>query len=199
MKKGQLTKAGLTIVDNVVHKALAAFANTAASAIPMDTGMARGSFLNIRTMLESKGLSMSTNIPEEALILRSPYIHANGERYSKEPYSGAALSTKPESIYKRIRGKGKITFESRVVHLNINDMYPASSPLSPPEVSRNWSKNKRPWRSFAQGQESFIQSFINSKDQLEDFGSFFTATTVTKGKHSTFPSSFRISRQKKVL
>lgn len=126
--------------DTVIEAALQ-FLQAAAPSVPVDTGMARGSFLNLVQYLRSKGREPGVDIPDvPQRLLKSgrplKYVHTDNRVFPKTPESATELSTKPTSIIKNVGDKFTFTYESRVRHLNLNE-------------------NK--WQSFARGRDAFQQ------------------------------------------
>lgn len=161
------------------------FLEAAAPEIPVDTGMARGSFLNLAQFLRGKGVNVNVNIPKTAQrLLRSArkdgtrkiyYYHTTGERMWKEPKTGQELSTKPGQIIKRTNNVLKFQYESRVKHLNLNE-----------------SK----WETFERGSSAF-QNFLYFQ-QINPID-YVVNTSFTLGKEAPSDMTrFNIRKQKTV-
>lgn len=125
----------------IAQNATRVFVETAAPNVPMVTGMARGSFLNAIQYLRSKGLSVNANVPDQiqAFGLNGKpmiYVHTDGSKMYKSPFSAKKLSTRPKDILKWDGDTLKFTYATQVVHFNLND-------------------ETRRWFSFRKGMEAF--------------------------------------------
>ncbi|MDE1971188.1 MAG: hypothetical protein KGI50_06480 [Patescibacteria group bacterium] len=127
------------------------FLNIAAPSVPIDTGMARGSFLNLLNLLEANNIPINTDIPRLPQHVNKngtplTYVHWDGTRLDKTPVNGAALSTRTNRIIAKQGNKLIFTYETEVWHYNIHD------PNS--------------WHSYARGQAAFalrMQNFVPPK------------------------------------
>lgn len=139
------------VAYSILLKAAQEFLINAAPNVPVDTGMARGSFLNLQQFLRANGLPAETDIPTRPQrILKSRralrYTHDDGRIFPKTPGSAKKLSTKPKQILVWEGNQLVFNYSSDVRHLNIND-------------------TKRQWQSFSRGKEAFQRSLI--VDQID--------------------------------
>lgn len=100
---------------------------TSAGFVPIDTGMARGSYLNLVQLLEANGYKIS-----DTLIPRTPqsfqengkmftYTHTDGQVYKnqKGPQLAKKFSTTRGQIINRLGDKIAFNYEIDVSHFNI--------------------------------------------------------------------------------
>lgn len=137
------------------YRAGQAFVETAAPNVPVDTGMARGSFLNLSQLLERKGYAPSTDIPttvqRTTLSGRAlKYTHSDGRPFPKGPGSAKKLSTLGSQAFKFVRGQFTFEYATEVVHFNIHD--------------------PNNWMSFKKGLVAFEQVLRETKPpQIKDY------------------------------
>jgi hypothetical protein len=160
------------------------FLIAAAPKVPIDTGMARGSFLNMVHLLESSGLgNVSDSViggvpttPQRTLKNGKPltYYHSGGGRYPKTPYTAQSkFSTQPDQILKKVGDMVVFSYKSDVDHYNAND-------------------EKLGWHSFRRGTEAFA-------NKLRKFHPFDVTEYVIKisyitGNHASGYSSQSLQR-----
>lgn len=131
--------------------------------VPIDTGMARGSFLNLLQLLTANGLDPAVYIPTIPQR-KKKYRHTRGYKLppklrskimydgtiEKTPKHGAALSTSRGQIVKRMGNKFVFKYETNVKHFNIHD----------PGL----------WRTFENGRRVFTARLMRFKPpQLEKY------------------------------
>lgn len=102
------------------------FLNAAGQAVPIDTGMARGSFINLLNLLEANNIPISVDIPREPIHVHKDgtpftYTHYDGSKFDKTPASGAALSTNTKRIITQVGDKLMFTYETEVWHYKVNE------------------------------------------------------------------------------
>ena len=145
--------------------AVAAFVRAAVPLIPVQTGMARGSFLNIGALVRELVPITPTRFNQRY------YATASGASLPKTPAQGAALSTPKSQILKWDGNTFKFQFQSRVFHLTLNDFFGGGSPTAP-------------WGAFEAGRQAFMNHLKGLKGVFPDVKSFFTKTTLTFGRGS---------------
>lgn len=178
LDKGRITRALGKLIDDIYYDAIEQFTYSAASAIPIWTGMARGSLLNLKTFVESKGRTLNgLDIPVNPPRAKAMYRHTAGAPLQVQgPKTGVQYSTKRGDIYRRVGNLVTFEFRSDVRHLNINEY-------------------KAPWYSFAQGRQAFVDTIKHNKRKLTDVKSFLSTTSITYGKHPDFGGLRDRSRQ----
>lgn len=153
------------------RQAARAFIRAAVPLIPVDTGMARGSFLNI-------GRFLKVAVPINPL--------RRGQRYypgglPKTPQAGANLSTPITEIFTWDGDKLAFTFQSKVLHLTLEDHIGVRSPTAP-------------WKAFDAGRDAFMSTLHGMK--LPKVKSYVVKTTITFGRGSKVTSSpIRLRKQ----
>ena len=124
--KGHTKKAMVT--------ALRVFADAAAPHVPIDTGMARGSFLNLQSFLKRYGQKISVAIPSTIQNYASngkpkKYYHTVGIKankgsrvFPKGPQTSKQFfSTGPSEILSENDDGVSVNYEIRVRHFNVNE------------------------------------------------------------------------------
>lgn len=144
------------------------FVENAAPNVPIDTGMARGSFLNAIAFLNGRQRQSSVYVPTTPQrILKNgqplKYTHESGKVFPKTPASAKMLSTKPAAIFTFYVNKPKINFQTSIVHFNVND----------PK-----------WKAFEIGRLAMFHYIASYKYDLR-LQKFSVASTVTYGDDST--------------
>lgn len=161
-----------------VIKAARAFVRVAASRIPVDTGMARGSFLNIGRFLNE----FVTINPKS--FNKKYYGPRGGTAIPKTPESGAALTTSPDQMIQISGNRVTFQIESRVFHLTLEDEIGVRSP-------------RAPWESFRRGREAFME--VMRQFRAPNLKSFVTKTTISYGRGSpTTRQRLRLRAQEKI-
>lgn len=135
-------------LQDSMYQAAQAFVEAAAPNVPVDTGMARGSFLNLQQLLERKGYHVGVEIPttiqrrlKSGRALR--YTHSDGTTWPKGPGSAKRLSTLGSQAFNFTNGKYDFKYSTSVVHFNIHD------PVT--------------WESFHKGRVAFLRSLQQTK------------------------------------
>lgn len=183
---------------HVMLQAAEQFLKVAAPAVPVETGMARGSFLNLLQLLQANGYGHGILISKEPQKLDSHgkplrYYHVrvgrvHGQKvaiYSnktrpKTPKTATQLSTALNSIL-TLKGKEWVfQYETRVAHFNIN------------EYERNW-------KAFMLGRQA-MDSFLlsgNVAKMLPNLSSYLKISTLGSGRSNPY-KDFNVRTQKKV-
>lgn len=154
-------------VQNRMRLAAAAFIRASVPHVPVDTGMARGSFLNLARALTRAGFPVSVDInPVRVGTRKKPiwYYSEKGERLPKRPTTGASLS---EYAFYSKGDKYTFDFETNVWHYAIMDFYNV--------------KGNGPWESFKIGREAFLSVMQGLKDDIPNLEKYITKTTVRSG------------------
>lgn len=137
---------------NKMYDAARAFVRAAIPKVPVDTGMARGTFLNVGRLLN---VTIPINIKSVGKLYNN-----RGQILPKQPESGAALAIKADRAL-RFQGDTFIfEFNQDVFHYNLNEFFGGHAPTAP-------------WRSYVVGQEaynrSFASNFIKEFPQIQDY------------------------------
>jgi hypothetical protein len=152
------TKAARRKTEVQFRQAARAFVRAAVPRIPVETGMARGSFLNI-------GRFLRVAVPIAPTRLNQKY-YATGTPIAKTPKSGAALTT--FSIPGR-KGKKKLEFRfnSQVFHYQIEEHTGLRSPSAP-------------WLSLTYGMDAFnkVMRGLFAKSNYPQIANFVTKTII---------------------
>lgn len=166
------------------RKAAAAFVRAAidpskGGGVPVQTGMAKGSFLNI-------GRFLRVAVPISPRKRNQWYYPPNGgARIPKTPQTGAALSTQPADAFKWNNNRLSFEFETGVFHYTLNDLI---------------GIHRSPWGTFAAGREAFIREMSEGlRQRLPNIGSFITLTSITYGRGRVIRSTpIRLRKQETV-
>lgn len=185
----KLTKSTKELIRKTFAEAAVHFIEQTAPAIPVDTGMARGSFLNMLAYLKNRGLSPNVNIPTRPMRTRkdgSPlrYRHTDGTGMPKTPKQGALLTTKSSQIFRFVDSKVQFEFNSEVKHLNLNERIATRVPNTP-------------WHAFSRGRVAFLREIKNMATQMPRIQEYLVMTVLTPGKNSPFTTTFRERSQRK--
>ena len=176
--KGYITATYASLRGQMLAAA-AEFVKVAAPLVPIDTGMARGSFLNMLQLLDTNSdpdnanlgayaRSIPNGIPTEAQRrLRNgqyiKYYHLDGNVYRKTPATAKKFTTSRGQIIKRDGDKLVFNYEIDVVHFNIMDEH---NPYGPS------------WHSIRRGREAFVQKMSEWKP--EQLSKYVLMSTQTK-------------------
>ncbi len=171
--------------------AAADFLEHAAEAVPIDTGMARGSFLNLLSLLEANGINISTDIPREPRRVQKgggwgrsrgekgrpfTYIHSDASRWPKTPQSAKHFSTPKGQAIKRVGDRMVFRYETRVLHYNIND--------------------ESQWGSFRRGQNAFMDRIAQFRFPAVD--KYIVLSTVSYGSEFDAGERLRVRQQRTI-
>jgi hypothetical protein len=157
-------------------KAARAFVRAAVPLIPVQTGMARGSFLNI-------GLFLNVAVPINPTQFNKFYYPPEGGRLPKNAAIGANLTTAPRDMIK-ITSENRITFEiqSRVFHLTLEDIIGVRS---------------GPWHSFEAGRIAFMN--VLRTFRAPSVKAFVNRTSITFGRGANIRSApIRLKKQETI-
>ncbi len=190
------TKAVLRQIELQMKQAARAFVRAAVSRIPVDTGMAAGSFLNLGTYLRKIGLGDNGNLSVRTYIDvnrkhgTGKYYHSPGSAGNPIPKNEDTpgnydLVTKNVDVLRPTSNGASFQFQSSVYHLTLNDLI--------------GSKGTGPWHSFEYGQAAFLLEMRGLKSRLPRVGDYITKTAVTLGANNGLSSGkeIRVRRQKK--
>jgi hypothetical protein len=135
------SKTAIETLDTQMRNAAREFLRAAIPRVPIDTGMAVGSFLNI-----GRFLRIAVPIGPGPYSRKHPnwktpqtYTHTDGTKMPKTPESGANLSTDPAQAFRREGEKVSFDFRSDVYHYMLNDI----------------GLKYGPWHSFSAGRAAF--------------------------------------------
>lgn len=171
------TRAVREAIEAEFRQAARAFIRAAIPRVPVQTGMARGSFLNV-------GRFLRVAVPITPTRFNQRYYPPGGGSIPKTPESGAALSTRPESMIKRQGNRVTFTFQTGVFHYTLEDAIGVRS---------------GPWGSFAAGRAAFTARIRNLRTRLPKIGAFVTRTSITFGRGSPIASApIRLRQQERV-
>ena len=186
--KGEMTK---TIKNQIRQNILMAskdLIEVAAPLTPVDTGMARGSFLNLQALLGATGHSPDVDIPTTPQRKRKngralKYYHYDENRslvgiYPKTPESARSLSTPREKILTEVEGQWKFTYETRVTHFNIND---------------------RSWQAFELGRHAMLEKMTSIQKKLPRIKSFILGSTLSGGRQNGYSYLEKNSTTRRVI
>ena len=167
-------------IRSLYRKGIRAFIVAAIPKVPVDTGMARGSFLNI-------GRLVGMSIPIHPISDGKVYYGPNGLRLPKTPQSGASLSTSSDEALQFKGNKFVFSFQSKVWHYNLNEFFGLKS------------NNGFPWGSFAAGREAFMKA-MQTGSLFPDIHEYLLKSTITVGRGGGIErsSKIRLRKQKKV-
>lgn len=167
------TKAMKKALEVQFRHAARAFLRAAIPRVPVQTGMARGSFLNI-------GRLLNVAVPIQPTLFNQFYYPG---RLPKTPATGAALSTPAENVITWKSNQIRFEFQTKVWHYTLEDYFGVRSPSAP-------------WQSFMLGRIAFMEEMRALKDRLPKIKSYMTRTTISFGRGSLITSApIRLRRQ----
>lgn len=188
-------------VENKMKQAARAFVRAAVSHIPVETGMAAGSFLNIGRALKNIGLGDQTVLTyirsqqTGAGEYKSKYGGSSNQWYYGKPGSAGHpipkneltassynLTTPVDEIIKTEGNKTSFTFQSRVFYLTLNDLF--------------GSKGTGPWGAFEAGQQAFLAEMKNL--EIPKVVDYITETVISTGTRSGLKHAPRVRIRKQV-
>lgn len=165
-------------IEAEFRQAAREFIRAAYPLVPVQSGMARGSFLNI-----GRFLRVAVPIAPRRFNQRY-YPPGGGASIPKTPESGASLSTPPNQIIRRDGNRVIFEFNTRVFHYTLEDLIGVRS---------------GPWGSFAAGRAAFMTRMRNLRNRLPNIGSYITRTTITYGRSTPIRSApVRLRKQETV-
>jgi hypothetical protein len=135
------SKTAIETLEVQMRNAAREFLRAAIPRVPIDTGMAVGSFLNIGRFLRVAVPRGPGPYSRKHPNWKKPqtYTHFDGTKMPKTPESGASLSTQPEDAFQRNGGEVSFDFRSEVYHYILNDVGIVHGP----------------WQSFSHGRAAF--------------------------------------------
>lgn len=192
-----------------------AFVRASVPRVPIQSGMARGSFLNLGRALgvavpipvAYRGDVAYVEVARKRKGIRPHlykdgdtykkyikwYYHPNGKRYRKTPQTGADLSSvqagaKAEDLFTwKDNGTLVFNFQSAVNHFNLNDFLGGT-----PNVASS------PWGAFETGKDAYIAEIAKIRDRLPKVSDFMFESNITHGALSRYrDEKIRIRNRKK--
>lgn len=174
------TKAQHEAVEIHVRNCARAFVRAALEKVPVDTGMARGSFLNI-------GRFLRIHIPIKGKKTRLRYRNGRtwverkrwyyppngGPKIPKTPESGAALTA---FEFKRVGNTYQFIINSKVFHYTLQDEFAVST-----RSGERGGSPSAPWQSMRAGREAWFAEMKNLKKKVPKITDFVTETTISLG------------------
>lgn len=148
------TKAFRKALEIQMRQATRAFLRAAIPLVPVQTGMARGAFLNI-------GRFLNVAVPITPTVFGKFYYPG---RLPKTAETGALLTTHPEDIITIEGDRITLHIDTQIIHLALEDIIGVHS---------------GPWGSFEAGRKAFIKAMKNIKQRLPKIKSYITRTKVT--------------------
>jgi hypothetical protein len=162
------------------------FVRAAISKIPIQTGMARGSYLNI-------GRLLGVAIPLSGKT-RYRYRTRNGKQYREKniwyypPGGGAKIPKTPESgasltafSIEVTQGGFEFIIHPKVFHLTLQDEFHVRSPTSP-------------WHSMKAGREAWLEEMKKFKKRWPKIGDYIIKTVISFGRGSYMRTRLRIRK-----
>lgn len=135
------------------------------SLVPIQTGMARGSFLNLGRLVKEI-IPISPN----PRFRNAKYYHRPGsEGEPKTPKAGQKYSTPEKDILKVTKAKMEFHFQIKTFHFLLEDRIGVHS---------------GPWGSFEAGQQAFITRMSNLINTLPTPKAYIVRTEVSFGRGS---------------
>lgn len=180
----EYTKALKKQVELQTKQAARALVRAAVSQIPVDTGMAAGSFLNLSRYLRNIGLTITAK-SRTGKYYGKPGGPGHPIPKNKNTPGDYGLVIPNEKVFTWVGNRHVFTFQSKVVHLTLNDLI--------------GTKGTGPWNAFQAGQAAFLQEMRNLKKRLPSVKSYLTKTTVSLGAGHGLKrtSPVRIQRQER--
>ena len=187
------SKAFHASIDRQMKSAARAFVRAAVLRIPVDTGMAAGSFLNLGRYLKRIGLPGGGVQGYVSLNRQSPtgkYYHKPGRAERPIPKDeftpgNYGLSTDPVAAFQRKGHQHLFEFKSEVFHLTLNDLF--------------GTHGRAPWGAFEAGQQAFLATVRTLVTKVPDVKEHMTKTTVTLGQSGLKAAApVRLRKQQKV-
>jgi len=203
-----MTKATNEAVLTRSRVASRAFLRAAIPLVPVQTGMARGSFLNLGRLLKVAVPIASLPYTERQVtsqrrtnrgrkwkggrwrsLVKWYYPPGGGPRIRKTPESGARLSTNassPDDLFDLNSNKIKFTFQTKVYHFTLAEFHNLG--------------NTGPWFALQRGRDAWFASMSDIRDHLPKFQDFFLETNITYGANSRYVNGpkIRIRTRRKV-
>lgn len=191
-----------------------AFIRASVPRVPIQSGMARGSFLNLGRALrvaipmplpysgdvayvevKRKRKGVRPHLYKAGETYKKYikwYYHPNGSRYRKTPEMGAKLSSVPagakaEDIFTwKDNGTLVFSFQSAVNHFNLNNFD------GTPTVASS------PWHAIEAGKDAYIAEMANLRQKLPKISEYIVETNITHGALSRYrENKIRIRNRRK--
>lgn len=191
-----------------------AFVRAAVPRVPIQSGMARGSFLNLGRALNVaipmplpyKGDVAYVEVARKRKGIRPHlykdgdtykkyikwYYHPNGKRYRKTPESGAVLSSvaagaKAEDLFAwKDNGTLVFNYQSAVNHFNLNNFFGTQTTPS------------SPWHAIEAGKDAYMEEIAKIRERLPKISEFLFESNITHGALSRYrEEKIRIRNRKK--
>lgn len=182
-------------IDKRMKMAALAFVRAAIVRIPVDTGMAAGSFLHLGRYLGRIGLASGDFVKS--------YIDGNrrsgtgqfygppaskGNPETKNEFTTGRLGLVPRPASQSFVKKGnrhQFEFDIRVFYITLNDLV--------------GSKGTGPWGAFEAGRIAFLVTMRNLKKDFPAIQAFMTKTTISLGRSGlTRVGPVRLRKQEKI-
>lgn len=196
--RGYVTETYKTLRTQMLMAA-AEFVKEAAPLVPIDTGMARGSFLNMLQLLDKNSNTESGNIGEYARDIPQgipteaqrrnrnnsyiKYHHSDDKIYRKAPQTAKKFSTSRGQIIKREGDKLVFNYEIDVVHFNVMDEF---NPYGPS------------WHAIRRGRTAFINKMAEWKPVALDKYMLMSKHTNTSGPNMDSDEPVALRNQRTV-
>ena len=172
LNQGRLLKAYKDVIKEHIIESAAIFGQLAAPNVPIDTGMARGTFLNLLHLIEQYGYSIEDIpvAPRRTNKNGTPikYYHVGGSKHDKTPETAKKYSTQTNNILKVIGNKYTFNYQTTVVHYNILDTFGTSTQST--------------WDSYQIGRAGFLLNMKLLRNKMPNLQKYLTKTTVSLGK-----------------
>lgn len=163
-------------INRQMRLAALAFVRAALLRIPVDTGMAAGSFLHLGRYFRRIGLSdpgVEEYINANRKSPTGKYYHkpgSAGNPIPKDEFTSGSygLVDRPASLaFARKKNKHIFNFESKVFHLTLNDLglVPGSG-----------------WGAFEAGRSAFLAEMRNLRSAIPSIKGHVTKSTITLGR-----------------
>lgn len=169
-ERGKMMETNRKQLETHFRSAIKEFIIGALSKVPVDTGMAQGSFLHL-----SRFLRMGLAVPTKPIKRTDQYYYLRaGLKIPKTPEYGARLSTTPAETIVFDKAKDKITFEfqSKVHHYTLLEFFAV--------------RGKGQWQSYQEGRRRFFEKMKEFKSKIPKIQSFLTRTTISFGPGNRF-------------
>lgn len=186
------SKAFHDAIDRQMKAAARAFVRAAVLRIPVDTGMAAGSFLNLGRYLKRIGIpgGVGGYIDANRKSPTGRYYHRPGKAKKPIPKNeftpgNYGLVTDPVAAFQRKGQQHLFEFKSEVFHLTLNDLF--------------GSHGRAPWGAFEAAQLAFLATLKTLVTKVPGVKEHMTKTTVTLGQSGLKAAApVRLRKQQKV-
>lgn len=158
-------KAVIIQMRNAARQFVRAALVSVSGSFPVDSGMAKGSFLNLGRLLR-------VAVPISPKRTNLKYYGAGARGRIKTPELGAELSTQYDSVEDVIKENASgfvFSFDAKTFHYLLNEFYSTRQPDSP-------------WNTFEAGRRAFMESIKGSMSKMPRVTSFLDQTTISFGQ-----------------